>query len=77
MWAQETRRELKSQQIRINLIYMYCPNTTCPPSYHQNGFRANVGLGHTHAQLHPWTPMLHTNCTWLRSSVQGAIQPLW
>ena len=31
MWAQETHRVLKYQQIRISIIYMHYLNTTCPP----------------------------------------------
>lgn len=77
MWAQETCRMLKSQQIRKSLICMYCSKATCSPSNHQNGFMANGGLGHTHAQLHQCTPMLHTNFTLVCPSVSGVIKPLW
>ena len=38
MWAQEIHRRLIFHQIKINLIYMYYLNTTCPPSCHRNGF---------------------------------------
>ena len=56
MWAQETCRMPKSQQIRKSLIYMCCSKATCPPSNHENGFTANDGLGHTHSQLHQCAP---------------------
>ena len=74
-------RNTQSAQILTNQnelnIYMYCPNATCPLSHHQNGFMAKGGLGHTHAELHPRTPMLHMNCTWVCPSAPVVIKPLW
>ena len=51
MWAQDIRRLIKSQQMRMSVIYMYYLNTKCSPGHHHNGFMATGALGHTHAQV--------------------------
>ena len=51
MWDQDIRRVIKSQQMRMSVIYMYYLNTKCSPGHHHNGFMATGALGHTHAQV--------------------------
>ena len=50
MWDQDIRRVIKSQQMRMSVIYMYYRNTKCSPGHHHNGFMATGALGHIHAQ---------------------------
>ena len=42
----EYSKILKSQQIKMSVIYMYFLNITCPFAYYHNDFR------HTHVRLH-------------------------
>ena len=59
MWTQKTHRLLKSQQVRMIIIYVYCLNTTCPSNYRHGDFMATGELGNfhgmtVHSQIHTY-----------------------
>ena len=51
VWAQETHRVLKSQQISISVISMNYLNANCSPNDYHNGVVATIALGNTWACL--------------------------
>lgn len=40
MWSQGTHRVLKSQEIRMSVIYLHYHHITCTLGHHHNGFMA-------------------------------------